>query len=209
MKKIILLITASILLVCMTACAGSQNSGNASGGSNSSTPKTVYDLLDDLADKEYSSIKTDIVTTTDFAELSCNYVLTQGFVTYSVEKLNLLSLDGNITDLSSDYKTTVSGYAQIKNGQVVEFDGDKDVEFPSYNEIKGNFNFDKSNFKNVVEGNNSFEADVIFPSKFYGADVDMSNLKVKVDYTETSLIEITISYSTTNATVVTVYAFEN
>jgi hypothetical protein len=74
--------------------------------------------------------------------------------------------------------------------------------------LKGNFNFDESNFKNIVAGNNSFEAEVISPTQFYGADVDISNLKVKVDYTDTALAKMIISYSTDNATIQTVYAFE-
>ena len=171
--------------------------------------QTVYDLLNDLADRDYSNIKIDITVTTGFAELYSNYVLTQSNVVYSIERLNLLPSDGNITDLSSNYKTTVTGYALIENGQVVELDGDKDITLPSYDELKGNFNFDESNFKNAVVGNNSFEAEVISPSQFYGADVDMSNLKVKVEYTETSLTKIIIFYSTTNASVQTIYVFGN
>lgn len=117
--------------------------------------------------------------------------------------------NGNITDLPSNYKTTVTGYALIENGQVIELDGNKDVDLPSYDELKGSFNFDESNFKNAVVGTNSLEADVVSPSQFYGADVDMSNLKVKVEYTDTLLTKITISYSTTNASVQTVYVFGN
>lgn len=215
MKKIIiLLITVVMLLMCMTACSGSKNpeptpTPTPPDDPNPPVTQTVYDLLDDLADQDYSNIKIDIVVTTGFAELYSNYVLTQSNVVYSIERLNLLPSDGNITDLPSNYKMTVTGYALIENGQVVELDGDKDITLPSYDELKGNFNFDESNFKNAVVGNNSFEAEVISPSQFYGADVDMSNLKVKVEYTKTSLTKIIISYSTTNASVQTVYVFGN
>ena len=215
MKKIIILsITMAMLLMCMTACSGFLDllltpTPTPPDDPNPPATQTVYDLLDDLADQDYSNIKIDITVTTGFAELYSNYVLTQSTVVYSIERLNLLPSDGNITDLPSNYKTTVTGYALIENGQVVELDGDKDVTLPSYYELKGNFNFDKSNFKNAVVGNNSFEAEVISPSQFYGANVDMSKLKVKVEYTETSLTKITISYNTTNASVQTVYVFGN
>ena len=171
--------------------------------------QTVYDKLCELSEQEYSSIKIDIVVTTGFAELYSNYVLTQNNMVYSVDKLNLLPSDGNITDLPSNYKTTVTGYALIENGEVVDLDGNKDITLPSYDELKGIFNFDENNFKNAVVGTNSLEADVISPPRFYGTDVDMSNLKVKVEYTETALTKIIISYSTTNSTVQTVYVFEN
>ena len=217
MKKIIiLLITVAMLLMCMTACSGFFNSEptptptpTPPDDPNPPITQTVYDLLNDLADQDYSNIKIDIVATTGFAELYSNYVLTQSNVVYSIERLNSLPSDGNITDLPSNYKTTVTGYALIENGQVIELDGNKDVALPSYDELKGNFNFDESNFKNAVVGTNSLEGDVVSPSQFYGADVDMSNLKVKVEYTDTSLTKITISYSTTNASVQTVYVFGN
>ena len=207
MKKIIiLLITVAMLLMCMTACDGPTNHPTLPPDN----PKqTVYELLDDLANKNYSNIEIDIVITTEFAELYSNYVLTQNEVVYSVEKLNLLPSDGNMIDLMSNYKTTVTGYALIENGQVINLDGNKDISIPSYNQLKGNFNFDEGNFLNAVVGENLFEADVVIPSQFYGAYVDMSNLKVKVEYNETSLTQITISYNTINARVQTVYVFGN
>ena len=215
MKKIIiLLIIVSMLPMCMTACFRLKNLEPTPtpkplpDDTNPPVTKTVYDLLGELVDKDYAKIEIDIVTATDFAELYSNYVLTQSNVAYSIERLNMLPSNGNITDLPANYKTTVTGYALIENGQVVELDGSKDVTIPSYDELHGNFNFDESNFKNAVVATNSFEADVVSPSHFYGVDMDMSNLKVKVEYTETLLTKITISYSTTNATVQTVYAFK-
>ena len=207
-----------MLFMCMTSCLRLKNLEPTPTPTPTPTPpddpnppvtQTVYDLLDDLADQNYSNIKIDIVVTTGFAELYSNYVLTQSNVVYSIERLNILPSEGNITDLPSNYKTTVTGCALIENGQEIELDGNKDVDLPSYDELKGNFNFDESNFKNAVVGTNSLEADVVSPSQFYGADVDMSNLKVKVEYTDTSLTKITISYSTTNASVQTVYVFGN
>ena len=187
MKKIITLIVLSMLLACMTACSGSDKTDPPP------TPDhtiSVYELLNSLVEKDYSAVKVDIVTTTGFASLNSNYVLAQSVVTYSIERLNLLPSDGNLTDLSPDFKKVTSGYAQINNGQIVEVDGNKDVTLPSYNELKGNFNFDESNFANVVLADGSFEADVVSPSQFYGADVDISNVKVKVEYTNTSLVKI-------------------
>ena len=222
MKKIIiLLIIASMLLTCVTACSGSKKSELTQTSAPESTfaptsdvtdlpiTLTVYDLLNDLSKKDYSGVEIDIAITTDFAKLCSNYVLTQGKVAYSIERLNLLSLKENVIDLPERYKTTVTGYALIENGQLVELDGNKDVTLPSYDELKGNFNFNESNFKNAVISTNSFEGDVVVPSQFYGADLEMSNLKVKVEYTETSLTKIIISYDTANAAVQTVYAFGN
>ena len=214
MKKIVvLLIAVSIFLMSGGACGELfeplPTSTSLLDNTSSSETKAIFELLDDLTEKDYSNIEINIVITTDFAELHSNYSLTQNNVVYSIERLNLLSSDGNVSDLPSNYKTTVTGYALIENGQVVELDGNKEIALPSYDELKGKFNFDESNFKNVVVGSNALEADVVSPSRFYGAEMDMSNLKVKVEYTETALTQIIMSYSTTNATVQTVYAFAN
>ena len=208
-KLIILLITISMLLMFMTACSGSKDPEPKPDDPDSQVTQTVYSLLNELSKKDCSNIEVDILVTNGFAELYSNFVLTESTVVYSIEKLNLLTFDGEIIDLPSSYKTTMTGYALIENGRVIELDGSKDVTLPSYDELKGNFNFDESNFKNILLGTGSFEADVINPSQFYGADADMSNLKVKIEYTESSLTELTVSYNTTNATVQTVYAFKN
>lgn len=201
-KTLIIFIALSMLFMCMTACTNSNPSG-----ANPSESQTVYELLDELADKDYSNIEIDIVTTTDFVELNSYYVLSKNKVTYSVEKLNILSTDE--TPTKSSYKTEVSGSASIRKGQIVSFDGSQDITLPSYDELKGNFNFSKSNFKNVIAGKNYFEADVVSPSTFYGASVSVKNLKVKVEYTESSLTAMTVSYNTENASVQTVYTFED
>lgn len=127
---------------------------------------------------------------------------------YEIERLNLLPTDENVTDLSSSYKTIISGYALIEDGKVVELDEDKDITIPFVDELKGNFNFNESNFKNVVVETNFFKADVVTPSLFYGANVDMNNLKVEVNHNETSLAKMTLSYNTLNAEIQTVYVFE-
>ena len=209
MKKIIVLfIIVSMLSMCLTACSGANSPDPTPGGSNSLGTQAVCELLDALANQEYYDIKIDITVTTDFAQLRSSYALTRNDVSYSIDRLNLFPSDGNITDLPSNYKTTVSGYAVIENGQVILLDGNSDIELPSYKELKGNFNFDKDNFTNIVVDDNSFEADVISPSQFYGANVDMTDLKVKVEYTESYLENISIFYSTANATVQTVYVFD-
>ena len=201
-KLIILLITLSMLLACITSCSESDPS-------DGTVSNAVYDLLNELSDKDYSNIKIDIAITTNFVTLYSSYVLTQNLVVYSIDKLNTLQSDLKPTDLPSSYKTTLTGHAMIQNGQVIELDGNSDTSLPSYDELKGSFNFDKDNFTNATADTNCFEADVLSPSKFYGTYVDTSNLKVKVEYTETSLTKITLSYNTGNAEVQTVYTFGN
>lgn len=214
MKKTIITLTIlALLLMCMTACTSIDIGGDTGisssngGGLNVTNKPTIYDTLEEMVNKDYSKIEIDVVTTTTFAELNSSYILTQDNVAYTVEKLNLLPSDGSVTDLPSNYKTKVTGYALIQNGQIVEFDGGNDVTIPSYNELKGNFNFDEDNFKNVIVKNDSFKADVVSPAHFYGANVNISNLKVEVEHDGTQIRQITIFYILSNAIVETQYKF--
>ena len=109
--------------------------------------------------------------------------------------------------ISLDYKSVISGYASIENGVVVEIDGNNDVAIPSYEVLRGAFNFDESNLKNVILGENSFEADIVSPMRFYGTYIAIDDLKVKVEYTQSSLKQLIIFYNTANAAVKTVYSF--
>lgn len=210
-KAVITFMIVALLLACMTACAdfrGDKNPPSSNnGGSNVPNEASTYELLAEMVDKDYSKIEIDIVTTTDFAELNSNYVLTQTNVAYTIEKLNLLPSDGNVTDLPSNYKRKIEGQARIENGKIVEFDGSNDVTLPSYDELNGNFNFDEDNFKNAVISDNFFKADVVSPSRFYGANVNMNNLKVTVKHNGKEISQISISYTTSNATVQTIYLF--
>ena len=203
MKKIIsLLLALSILLMLLSSCSVPVPEEKPSTG------PSVYEVLQILANKDYSAVKIDVVTKTNFAELSASYTLKKGSVTYSVEQLNELSASENTSALPSDYKTTVTGSAKIENGKVVSLDG-ADVTLPSYDELKGSFRFAEENFKNVVEGEKTFSADVVSPSAFYGATVNVIDLKVSVAYSESALTEIVISYRTVGAKVETVYTFES
>ena len=213
MKKIIISIVLLLsLLMCMTACSGSKNPEPTPGGDTTTpTPpsqatETIYDKLDDFADLNYQQIKLTIVTVTDDIQLSANYTLSQSNVSYSVEQLNMLPSNGDLTGISPDYKTTRTGYAKIVDGKVTELDGEE-VTLPTYDELKGNFSFAESNFKNVTTQGNSLSADVDSPSSFYGSTVNVQNMKLTVEYTETALSKIVITYQTANSTVTTTYEF--
>ena len=207
-KSIIALILSFALLTCMTACSGSKKDPEPTpGGDNTpNVTETVYDKLDKFADLKYQQIKLAVVTVTGGIQLSANYTLTENNVTYSVEQLNMLPSNGDLTGVSPEYKTTYTGYAKIVDGKVTELDGEG-VTLPSYDELKGNFSFAESNFKNVTTQGNSFSADVVSPSNFYGSTVNVQNMKVIVEYTETAFSKMVITYQTANSTVTTTYEF--
>ncbi len=216
MKKIIISIFL-VLTILMTfiACDDKGDNHNKDSGSNSDqsaptpgTEKTTYDILNELVSKSYSKVKLNVSTVTGGVELNAVYTLTNSEIIYSVEQLNLFPSDGNIENISPDYKVTLTGSATIENGKVGKFNGEA-VSLPSYDELKGSFNFHESNFKNVVIQDNSLLADVISPSEFYGSEVNVQNMKINIEYSETVLTKITITYQTANSNVTTIYEFKS
>ena len=182
------------------------DSQETTGGDTEETPKTVYEILQELSQKQYSQVKLNIKTIMDDIELNASYTLKNTNVTYSVEQLNLLPPDGDLTNVSPEYKITLSGTATIKNGKVDKVDGEA-VNIPSYNELKGAFNFNESNFKNIKMENGKLTADVISAPDFMGTSKKLSNVKIVVTYNDNALQSMVITYNTTNSAVITVYEF--
>ena len=202
MKKIIALMLSVVLLMCMVSCIKKDEDTPVVP-----TEKTVYEKLGELAAKNYQQIKLSIITVKNSdVELAAIYTLTEQSVSYTVEQLNKLPTDGNLAGVSPDFKSVYTGSAKIVGGEVTELDGSP-VTVPSYDELKGNFNFDADNFEGVSESENMFSASVKSPSDFYGAEVEAVNMKVKVQFTESALTKITITYHLNGAKVTTTYEF--
>ena len=206
MKKLIVsILLLFTLLIGATACFQTPTSESTSSESDSA-PQTIYEQLDSFADVRYQQVKLDVLTVTGDIQLSASYTLTQNDVKYSVEQLNTLPEDGKLDGVSPNYKKTQTGTAKIIAGKVMQFDG-QGVVLPAYEELKGSFHFDESNLKNVEMQENTLSADVISPSSFYGAEVDIQNVKICVEYTQTAFRQISITYQTASASVTTIYEF--
>ena len=233
-KRIALLLLSALLMLALTSCFSSpkpQNTTRPSTTPPTTTPPTTTppvttppvttpsattppvtpdppaptacELLSSLAGKSYARVELTVITRTGFAELSAVYTLTQNTVSYSVEQLLPIPTDGS---LPSGYKTTLSGSARVENGTLVELDGSS-VTLPTYDELTSGFHFEESNLENVVSQNGLLTADVCSPSAFYGRTVDLTDLKISVEYSETALLKMVLSYRSASADVTTTYAF--
>ena len=198
-KSIISLVLLLSILSSITAC------GPKTPPEPNPPAPTVYEVLEELADKEYTSVKLGIVTVTGGIRLAADYVLTKNSVLYSVEQIRKLPTDGDIIDLPTEYKTTLTGTAAVNGGNVV-LDG-TDVTLPSYEELKGNFDFSEANFTNAVAENGSLKADVVSPAAFCDAGGGIHNMKVAISYSETAFNKITITYQTADSEVTATYEF--
>lgn len=216
MKRIIISVVLILaLLMSFVACDNKDSNETPSDGDTtpsatqpSEPQKTVYDVLNGLTKQNYKKIQLDITTLTGDIELEANYTLMANKVEYSIEQLNLLPSDGNLNNISPNYKTTIQGSAIIENGKVTKLD-DKAVNLPEYDELKGAFDFKESSFKNIQSENGTFAADVVDASDFMGTDKTISDMKIIVEYNETAFQKITLSYKTSTSNVTTVYMFES
>ena len=212
MKKVILSIILMLaLLLSLGSCNKKSEGEVSSSDTETQVPSaqigTLYDALNELTGKNYGKIQLHITTTTDDMELESEYVLTSSKVTYSVERMNLLPEDGDLSGISPDYKTTLKGGATVENGKITKLDGDA-VELPAYDELKGNFDFQENYFKNVKAERGMFSAEVISAKSFLGTDKNLSGVKLTVEYNDSAFERIVITYKTANATVNTEYVFE-
>ena len=204
-KNLISIFLVFVLLICTAGCSGKKP--GTSTDNPPATSQTIYEKLNDMAKKTYTKVKVNILTTTNGVQLAANYELTKEEVVYLIEQLTLLPENGVFDSSLSSYKTTVSGSAKIKNGQIILNDG-SNVSVPSYDELVGKFHFNESNFKNIVFNSDSMKAEVISPSQFYGASVAVKNMTIDINYSNDSFVKISISYQTEKSNVQTVYFFE-
>lgn len=216
MKKIVIsLVLILALLMCLGSCDfdrdGEKDNTDETKTEQSSavseTNKTTFELLNDLSVIEYKKVKLDLTTVTNDVVLRSNYVLTGESVTYSVEQLNMLPADGNVETASPNCKVALKGSAILENGNVIKLDGEA-VTLPSYDDLKGHFDFKASNFVNIQEEDGRFTAEVISPSSFLSTDTKIHDMKIEVNYSSSALQKITITYKTTDSTVITEYRFE-
>ena len=207
MKKIIMsMVLLFALFICTTACSGGEDR-KPTLGEDSTAEQTVYEQLDALADVNYKKVKVGVVTDTDNVQLFAEYILTQYNVHYSIEQLNKLPPNGDITGISPEYKSTITGTASVDNGEMIILDG-IEVTLPTYDALKGDFNFDENNLKNVIIEDNVLKAEVVSSSTFYGSEVNVENMKITVEYTQTAFSKIIITYQTAYSSVKTTYEFE-
>ena len=201
MKKTLSLV--ALMLICSICFISCGNRNNNSSGNNEGTSH-VYSTLNALIQKDYSKVNISTTVVIDDITLVSEYDVTDNSIYYSVEKMNYLS--DNIYEMPEDYKTTVSGSATISNGQVIKNNEDS-VTLPSYAELNGKFDFKESNFTNVNNKQGSFSANVNNLSNLIGQNVVAFNANITVEYNDSAITTLVLTYQTSASKVTTVYSF--
>ena len=189
------------LVAVLISCGGMNSDNNTDKGNNS-----FYDDLNRFSSLRYEKVNLYINLSGNGAVLNSYFELSDDKIVYSVEKLNRFPTDGDITNISPDYKTIYSGTASVANGVIVKMD-DNDIILPEYTELSGSFNFKQEYFTNIVNENGKFTADVISASGFLGRDVAVENMKCSVEYNEDSFVKIVLNYLDGGVQVTSVYEF--
>lgn len=158
MKKKLVLITAAVLaILCLCLCACNLVSDK------------LLSRLSEMMRLDYSAVEIGITSTTDGLDLNGEFTLTFDDdavnVKYRYDKLNSFGTDFDLT-APDEWKTTVSGEAVVKDGEIVQ--GDANAELP-FDAISFNgFSFKQAFFDNVKVSASRFEADVVNPQGFVG-----------------------------------------
>lgn len=208
-KKIIACLLAALVLVSLSACTTGQytpTEATTEATTPPETPAQLYRRLCDMAALSYHVLEVTVTTATNGATLTGTYRAEQKDgaveITYTYEQLNPIS-----TDPDAPYKTVYSGSMVMRDGNIVQMDGDD--RFVSLEQTAGAaFCFSEETLASPVISDGSLTATVIDPSAFLGAETDLAGARLSVTFSETALVQLTLSGTTGNGAQTTaVYSF--
>ena len=70
------------------------------------------------------------------------------------------------------------------------------------------FNLDMSNLENIHLEDGKLVADVVSPDALLGFETSITDMQIKVDFSDTSIESVTMVCQTPEGTVTTVYTFQ-
>lgn len=167
-----------------------------------------YDEINKLMDKTGDNVTVKVTSNNRGAILNAEYVITADTVRYTVDQLNKLPEDADINKLPGAMSSSYSGEARInENGEIVS-DGEQ-IALPEGEVMSGKLNFNEDNFRNGKRSPTGFEGEVISVSSLMGVKMNVDSMTVKVDYDETAISRIILTYVKDKATVTVTYEFSN
>lgn len=174
--------------------------------SNPTPVATEYDTLNQLVEKEYSSVTLSVETDFGDDKLSGEYSITKSgeryTISYSFEQFSSFS-NG---ELPNEYKTTHSGEMITQDGKVVQQSGESiniEVSDLTVSTIK----FDKAYFTGIRSEDGSFKANVSNVNGFLGKTLTCTNMQVSVTYTSSHLNKMVITYVADSTNITLTYSF--
>lgn len=125
-------------------------------------------------------------------------------VSYTCEQYNTFVKNADGTyQIPSSRITTYTGNIKIKDGTVVERDGESlNMPIPVFT-VRG-LVFSTDCLTNMTFENSTFAADVTSPTDFFGTDMEAQNMKVKLTLQDNTIQIMQITYTAKDNTAVTI-----
>lgn len=179
-------------------------------GCTSKTP-TVYETLNELAQKEYSSIALNVSMTLNRQTLTGEYRSTateNGYqIFFSYEQISTFEEKEGEIIIPDSFITTYSGTVEVSNGSVISQSGDS-VDLPIGQLTAAGLNFSESNFSEILQTEGRLTAKVEKSSAFLGRSVSASDMTIDICYNAEWLSSMIINYTSNGgATVILSYTF--
>lgn len=219
MKKLITVLLIISMLLLTTSCDLLEAIQQLPSGDNGPTinpdgtinyvdmTAADYDELNKLVAKVGESFTVKVNGNYNGAILNAEYAVNADTVRYTVEQLNKLPEDAAIDKLPETMASSYSGEAKLnENGELVTEDGAL-ITLPEGETVKGKFNFSEDNFRNAKRSPYGFEGEATSVSSLFGVKLSVDSMTVKVDYTETEIVKIVITYAKDSSTVTVTYEF--
>ena len=218
MKKLAILLLIFSMLLLMTSCdiydlitqlAGGGNGPSEDPDDNNYSEMTDsdYDQLNELFENIGENLTVKVESNNRGVILNAEYVISEDSVRYTVEQLNMLPEDADINKLPESMITEYSGEAHLnENGEIID-EGGEVILLPEGEVMSGNISFDEKNFRDGKRSADGFEGEAISVPAFLGVDMQVDSMNVKVDYSETGISRMILTYIKGDATVTVIYEF--
>ena len=185
MKRIVYILLVLSLVFALVSCEGDP----------------VFSNLTSLSQKPCSMVRVNIETLADGAKLNSTFKITGSLITYSIDLLSEITLDGD-----EPFKTTKTGEAFVTDGVITSMDG-SDVELPEYELLVGKFTFKADNFIKVTIGEGSFSASIVNLGEFLMAETDGKGASVSVEFNSDRNQKLILNYIENGSGVKVTYEF--
>jgi hypothetical protein len=175
MKRIIIaLLLVLTLVICLPSC--------------NQTGKNPLDTVNTLAQNASGNYTIEIqIASLNGDKVTERYTVTEvdgtRSVSYRIEKINSFVIDGENITVPDDYMTVNEGVYSVEESASSEFD------LPS-------FNFTTAALSSVITEEGKISASLSSTEDFMGAKLVGTGFTVSVNYTETAITSIVISYVT-------------
>lgn len=207
MKKrfMVILLCAMLIATCLSALSCKDVPDTPTPTPTPTPQPTMYDKLSELIKVEYNTLDLTVATAVGEDLLTSTFKVVKTAdnttVDYETETLAEIDLDDGTTSRINKQK----GSCVVKDGKIVQRDGQNcDVQLDEV-ATNGGFRFDKSYFSDEIVTEGSFKAKITDFQSFSGKNITVTAAETEIVFTAQAITSIKIVYTTATATVTATY----